>query len=72
MSDYDDYDPVDCWVCGSDLVDVSSSREMRLTVIQCTDCDLRREYKSCEEVAIRKWNKESRKALAALAQEVTS
>lgn len=51
----------DCWECGSDLIDVSSSREMRITVIQCTDCDLRREYSVPEDKAIKKWNKEARK-----------
>ena len=64
MSDYDDDDPCDCWECGSDLVDVQLSPQMRLTVIQCTDCDLRREYKYPEETAVRKWNREARSALS--------
>ena len=47
-----------CPDCGSDLIDVDSSRSLRITVIRCMDCDRRREYNIHEEAGMKRWNKE--------------
>ena len=55
-------EPDICPKCGGD-VEVTSSREMRLTNITCNDCGFEKQYKCCEESAISRWNKLKRKSL---------
>lgn len=62
MSMIDEQDePLYCPKCGNEDVDVNSSREMQVSVIQCFDCGFEKQYKVCEEDAIKKWNKIRRK-----------
>lgn len=47
----------DCPQCGSNLITVESSREMRVSIISCDDCDYTIRGKMSEDALVLKWNK---------------
>jgi DNA-directed RNA polymerase subunit RPC12/RpoP len=55
-----------CPKCGSEFIDLDSSREMGLSEITCTDCGYGRQVKKPEDELLKWWNGLSRKRMPKL------
>lgn len=50
-----------CPKCGSEFVDINSSKELKLSIITCSDCGYEMEAKISKEALVKKWNALKRK-----------
>ena len=58
-----------CPKCGSDEIDLDSSREMELSEITCTDCGYGRQVHKPEDELLKWWNGLSRKRMPKVDEE---